>query len=63
MYGGMEVLLHTFLTSPLDGGEWLVSCPSHSPLAVRVSPDMVAKRQSPLHLLGIEPQSSSPKLS
>jgi hypothetical protein len=25
--GGMEVQLHTFLTSALDGSEWSVSCP------------------------------------
>jgi hypothetical protein len=24
-YGGMEVYLHEFLTSALEGGEWLVS--------------------------------------
>jgi hypothetical protein len=28
-YGGMEVLLHEFLTSALDGGEWLTSRPGH----------------------------------
>jgi hypothetical protein len=26
-YGEMEVELHAFLTSAVDGGEWLVSCP------------------------------------
>jgi hypothetical protein len=27
MYGGLEVSLHAFLTSVLDGGEWLASRP------------------------------------
>jgi hypothetical protein len=27
-YSGVEVELHTFLTSALDGSEWSVSCPS-----------------------------------
>jgi hypothetical protein len=26
-YGGMEIQFHMFLTSLLDGGEWLASCP------------------------------------
>jgi len=29
MQRGVEVWLHAFLTSELDGGEWLASCPSH----------------------------------
>jgi hypothetical protein len=27
-YGGMEVKFHAFLTSELDGGEWIISRPS-----------------------------------
>jgi len=27
--GGAEVIVHTFLTSILDGGKWLTSHPSH----------------------------------
>jgi hypothetical protein len=26
----MEVKLHEFVTSALDGGRWLASCPSHA---------------------------------
>jgi hypothetical protein len=29
MYRGVEVQLHTFLTSALYGDEWLDSCPVH----------------------------------
>jgi hypothetical protein len=28
-YWGVEVQLHTFFISALDGGEWSASCPSH----------------------------------
>jgi hypothetical protein len=28
-YGGVEVLLHAFLNSELDGGEWSASRPGH----------------------------------
>jgi len=28
IYGGLEVHLHTFLISAVDGGEWSASCPS-----------------------------------
>jgi len=27
-YGGVEVQLRSFLTSALEGGEWLASCPN-----------------------------------
>jgi len=29
MHGVVEVQLHTFLTTALDGSEWSASCPSH----------------------------------
>jgi hypothetical protein len=28
-YGGVEIQPHAFLTSALDGGEWLASRPGH----------------------------------
>jgi hypothetical protein len=28
IYGGMEIKLHTFLMSALDGSEWSASCSS-----------------------------------
>jgi hypothetical protein len=28
--GGVEVYLHTFLNSALDGGEWSFSCPQEA---------------------------------
>jgi len=31
VYGGMEVYLHTFLNSELNGGEWSTSCPISLP--------------------------------
>ena len=33
--GGVEVSLHAFITSPLDGGEWSASLPGHPTLAER----------------------------
>jgi hypothetical protein len=31
MYGGVEVTFHAFLTSAVDGGEWLVTSYGRSP--------------------------------
>jgi len=59
--GGVEVKLHAFLTSTLDGGEWSASCPScftHREMgpgtnwigglvSPRASVDMTAKRKNP----------------
>jgi hypothetical protein len=35
-HGGMEVQLHSFLTSALDDGEWSISHPSHFTLGESV---------------------------
>jgi hypothetical protein len=54
-YGGVEVLIHVFLTSALDGGEWSASRPcrftpgSHwiiGWVGLRVGLDAVEKRKS-----------------
>jgi hypothetical protein len=70
-YGGVEVWLHTFLTSVLYGGEWSTSCPDRftrrkrAPVPVeletgpRVGLDAVAKEVF-VPLPGIEPWSSNP---
>jgi len=53
-YWGMEVQLHSFLNSALDGGEWSASCPgvrvrgTHSVagwVGSRTGLDAVAKRE------------------
>jgi hypothetical protein len=31
-YGGVDLYIHIFLTSPLAGGEWSALCPGHFPL-------------------------------
>jgi hypothetical protein len=63
MYGGVEVQLHAFLTSPLDGGEWLtprlgpfnpgVRAPGTHWIGGWVGPsvgmDVVAKRKNSRH--------------
>jgi len=58
----MEVKLHTFLASALDGGEWSASHISYFTLRVRPSgapePDWTQwqrEKVPPLHLSGIEP--------
>jgi len=70
----MEVQLHTFLTTALDGGEWSASHPSYyTPrerdpgthwiggwVGPRAGPEVVAKRIPSLPSLGTEPWSSSP---
>jgi hypothetical protein len=57
-YWGVEVQIHTFLTSALDGGEWPASCPGYFIAGARATQyslegrlgepnaglDMVAKR-------------------
>jgi hypothetical protein len=43
-YWGVEVELHAFLTSALDGGEWLASRPSHfTPEKVPLAEEYVHK--------------------
>jgi hypothetical protein len=32
VYGGVDVYIHIFLTSALDGGMWSASCPGRSTL-------------------------------
>jgi hypothetical protein len=68
-YVGMEVWLHPFLTSALDGDEWSASRPRHftcgerAPGAYRIggwvgpraSLDAEAKRKKSVPLPGIEP--------
>jgi hypothetical protein len=61
----VEVELHDFLTSALDGGDWSASRPGRfTPRGVWVDPraglDAVARRKNPIIALqGIEPRSSS----
>jgi hypothetical protein len=68
-YGGVEVQLHAFLISALDGDDW--SAPRSGRFTPgfhwigdwvgrRVSLDAVAKRKKSLPLSGIDPRSSSP---
>jgi hypothetical protein len=71
IYGGVDVLIHVFLTSALVGGEWSASRPNHfisSNLWIggwvgpRASLDDVEKRKF-FTLLGLKlqtPRSSSP---
>jgi hypothetical protein len=39
MYDGMEVQLHVFLPSALNGGEWSASCPGHLRKSPQYPPD------------------------
>jgi hypothetical protein len=64
-YWGLELQLHTFLTSALDCGEWSASRPCY-PLDRRLGgPQRRSERRGEekkipsLHLLGIEPLSSN----
>jgi len=59
--GGAEVLLHSFLTLALDGGEWSVSGPSHFITRER-SPDMHRRRSWVGHTASPEMPSKKPLL-
>jgi hypothetical protein len=71
MYLGVEVYLHEFLTSVIDGGEWPASLPGRFTSGENCSwyhwtggwvgtMDAVAKRKISLPLLEIELRPSSP---
>jgi hypothetical protein len=73
-YWGVEVQLHAFMTSALDGGEWSASRPSRftrrerAPfthqieglVGSRVGLDAVVKREIPNPCLDSNPRSSRP---
>jgi hypothetical protein len=69
-YGGVEIYLHAFFTSALDGGEWSASRPGRftagtnllgSCVDPRAGLDAMAMRKIPsLPLPGVEPWPSSP---
>jgi hypothetical protein len=76
-YGGVEVLLHAFLTSALDADELTASCPGHfthkeraptihwkgSWVGSRASLDTMATKKSLLHITLLNYQSkNSPSL-
>jgi len=70
MYGGVELQVHAFLTSSLDGSEWSVSLPDRSTSEERAMAWMLGgpqgasgrsgEEKNPMLLPGIKHWSSSP---